>query len=464
MKNSLLIALISVSSLTLYSQSQNREVSPLAVKNTIRKTHDRSVPDWRPGQERYSEWDSKGSTWTLINTNDYSYDNSKLTQSLENYESISQTDQRISYTYNAAGDIETTVYENWNGSNYDFVSKQVTLYSANGVETGYEGYSWDGSNWVLNDGQRRVDLYTGANLNSATYETYDYTNSSWVAYSDYNLTYTPENKLDEIVLRLANVTPGVLENYLKFNCAYSSSAVLPDTIYLYSWNGSSWVLNQRAIDIVWTGEGLILIEIEPANYILQNFIDPNWINSERQTTTMDGLNSFVLVETSDGESWTDGNRTTIEYDAFENIIIDKYETFDGSTWTISDFFSYTNSYDGESRLITIEAQNWNNNNLSLQNNYRREFLNFVDISGMSDVSSSEISLYPNPANTEVMLRSNFKNANTYSIYDISGKCLLNGSLTGSDLNPINIQNLEAGYYLIRIAGQDGLSTKSFIKN
>jgi hypothetical protein len=102
--------------------------------------------------------------------------------------------------------------------------------------------------------------------------------------------------------------------------------------------------------------------------------------------------------------------------------------------------------------------------LALQNNYRREFLDFVDISGISNLTSSDVSLFPNPANAELVLKGNFQHANAYSIYDISGKCVLSGILNSSDINPINIQQLEAGYYLIRISGSECQSTKSFVKN
>lgn len=464
MKNRFLILLITVFSLSLNAQNQNRHQSPFAIKNTIRQTHNRSVPDWRPGQERFSTWDSKGSVWDLLYTNDYSYDNSYLTTSMVNYESGMQQDERKTYTYNATGAQETEIIETWDGSAYVNSSKNVTLYSASGFETGYEGYTWSGTNWLLNDGQRRQDLYSGGNIISAINEVYDNGTDSWVAISDYTLSYTPENKLSEIVVRTAIVTPGVLEYDSKLACAYSSGAIQPDSIYLYQWDGSDWVLNQRAVDIVWGAEGIILIEIEPLNYEMQNYESPDWVSSERQTTTIDGLNRIILVELSDGESWFDDNRTTIEYDEFGNLTIDKYETFDIDTWTIENYSSYTNTYDGESRLITIEAQYWNNNMLEFQNNYRREFLNFVDISGISDLSNSEITMYPNPAKDELVLRSNIKHLSTFSIYDISGKCVLNGALTGSDLTPINIQKLDSGYYLIRISGSESLVTKSFVKN
>lgn len=463
MKSSILFALISTSLLTLNAQNTQWYVSPFSVKNNIRQTHNRSVPDWRPGQEKYSEWDSKGSIWNLINTNDYSYDNSHLIESFENYESASLTDQRISYTYNAAGAVETTVYENWNGSIYEFVSKQVTLYSSSGEETGYEGYTWDGSNWVLNDGQRRVDIYTSSNLNSASYETYDFTNSSWVAYSDYILTYTPENKIDEIVFRMSNSSPGVLQNFYKFSCAYSPSAVQPDSIYLYQWDGSNWILGQRAIDIQWNSEGIIIVELEPTDYILQNYNVAGWINSERQTTMIDGLNQLVIVESSDGETWTDASRTTIEYDAFGNININKYEIFDGSTWTISDFYSYTNSYDGESRLTTIEAQNWNNSFLALQNNYKREFLNFVDVSGISTVETYQLNVYPNPANSILNVISSDVKSKTYFILDVTGKIVMKGNFQNSEMNQIGLDSLNAGYYILQIDATRGRKAISFVK-
>lgn len=83
--------------------------------------------------------------------------------------------------------------------------------------------------------------------------------------------------------------------------------------------------------------------------------------------------------------------------------------------------------------------------------------------GVNNPDANAFTLYPNPANTVLNVNMpNGKTAESYKVYDITGKTLLQGSL--SDANSvINIESLANGNYLIKVSGQNTQSTKMFIK-
>jgi hypothetical protein len=69
----------------------------------------------------------------------------------------------------------------------------------------------------------------------------------------------------------------------------------------------------------------------------------------------------------------------------------------------------------------------------------------------------EFTIYPNPANDELTIRLDRlpDGITTYSIFDLSGKELLQGRFgQNTNFNRINLSNLEKGYYLIRITYND----------
>lgn len=72
-------------------------------------------------------------------------------------------------------------------------------------------------------------------------------------------------------------------------------------------------------------------------------------------------------------------------------------------------------------------------------------------------------LYPNPANSVLNVQlGNNVTANNFAIYDITGKKLTEGSLNGN-LTGIDIQNLAAGSYIIKVDSNGATASKLFIK-
>ncbi len=79
--------------------------------------------------------------------------------------------------------------------------------------------------------------------------------------------------------------------------------------------------------------------------------------------------------------------------------------------------------------------------------------------GINENIAQEISIYPNPTRGKVFFKTN--NAFDYQITDNSGKVILNGSTTNG--NNVDLQNLPAGLYLMKIKSQNNTIFKKIIK-
>ena len=71
----------------------------------------------------------------------------------------------------------------------------------------------------------------------------------------------------------------------------------------------------------------------------------------------------------------------------------------------------------------------------------------------------ELTMYPNPSDEFIIFN---KNIGLVKIYDITGKELLEYSdvLVGQQLS---IQNLDSGYYIVKVETDNAITTKALIK-
>ncbi|NOQ70465.1 MAG: S8 family serine peptidase [Crocinitomix sp.] len=72
----------------------------------------------------------------------------------------------------------------------------------------------------------------------------------------------------------------------------------------------------------------------------------------------------------------------------------------------------------------------------------------------------ELSIYPNPANQELFIKSNVE-IEQINIYSNDGKLVLNE--TNYNANPLNIAFLSSGIYIIQVETADGIINKKFVK-
>jgi hypothetical protein len=448
----------------LIGQTEKGLNKPMSFLKKTTENNNRSLPDWRPWQEIYYNWNSISETWDLFTNTDFSYSGGHLAQSMIDYPDGSQPLQRVSYTYDEGGNETEEITEIFDGSQYVNQTKHVTLFASNSYETGYEIWQWQSNNWVLTEGDRRVDMYNSDNkLTVASFQSYDYSNLLWVTYYETVLGYDSNHKLVEIINRNINGMPNILENYQKFQLKYSSFSVNPDSVYLYSWDGSEWILSQRAIDIEWPGNFIPIIEDEPLSYLLQNDETGVWMDEERMSTTISPNFYIQLTEHHINSLWTPFYRITREYDDWGNITLDNYEYYQNNSWLIVYKDVYSNTYDAADRLFEVIGLSWNNSSNILEYNFKRQFLDYGDISGIQEMKNDSEQLFPNPATTFLNVNKLGIQFSSFDIIDIKGNIVNSGSIN-DDNAQIDVSILTSGLYFVRLNNSQRSIIRSFVKN
>lgn len=90
------------------------------------------------------------------------------------------------------------------------------------------------------------------------------------------------------------------------------------------------------------------------------------------------------------------------------------------------------------------------------NTVYRFALNPASVNGMAKTS---FSLYPNPVTNQLNLTFNESIYTSYTIYDLTGRSVLSGTVNGEDNMQIHVGSMQNGTYLLTI----GNTTKKFIK-
>ena len=447
----------------LYGQAENGIKKPLSTNHKTTVIANLNLLDWRPWQEVFYNWNSVNESWDLYTNTDFSYSGGHLSQIDIDYLDGIQPLKRISYEYNDEGNKTVEITQVLNGAAYINQSKHVTLYANNGFETGFENWEWISNSWELIEGDRRVDVYNTDNLLAiATHQSYDYDNLLWTTYREIMITYNASHKIDQIINRTINGLPNIIQNDQMFSLKYAGFSIKPDSVYLSSWDGSNWILAQRAIEIEWPAAFIPIIEAAPFSYVLQNITTGVWLDEERMSTTFLSGGFVELTEHYIGNSWIPFNRITEEIDERGNRILEKSEYFLDNSWLIINMDFYLNTYDAADRLFEVVAQSWNSNSESLANISKRQFLDYGDISGLSYVNETT-NIFPNPANNylNVLVKNEVKS--TFQIFDVTGKVLING-LLNSDVNQINVSDLPSGFYFIKLISSHKQSINPFVKN
>jgi len=79
---------------------------------------------------------------------------------------------------------------------------------------------------------------------------------------------------------------------------------------------------------------------------------------------------------------------------------------------------------------------------------------------IDDIEATDFNMYPNPVNS--LLTINLNEKATYSLLNLNGQLLTNGTLTIGK-NELNLSNFSNGLYFIRIKTSNGIVTKKLIK-
>lgn len=351
---------------------------------------------------------------------------------------------KFEYIYNENGDLATT-------NHYEYtvlVSKANYTFDVNNLPTELIEENWDTDNEIWKNSQKNTFTYNANNLLAQEYEMY--WEEEWV--NSFLYTYT-----------------------------YESADVLINK-HCQTWNNEAW---EHYSEQTW--------EYDDSQRLVYQFYDHPYTNDEKwqYAYNENGLPTLRLYQyfNESDSIWVDDYRYEWEYDANENITyyLDFYTEYGEIAYIYGS--KHNNTYDANNLLITKDAYGYDPYSLAWNheafytytyddNENVAEVLCDYVYSYMEDTRevyyfsihevvqaigdnnfNSEISVYPNPT-TNVLKFNNISENADISIYDLSGKQIVNQKNID---NQININYLKSGIYTIRIVDNSVTQTAKFVK-
>ena len=167
------------------------------------------------------------------------------------------------------------------------------------------------------------------------------------------------------------------------------------------------------------------------------------------------------------------------YDANNNVTSEIYSYWDTSTtsWIFADKDEYTydltvsidnvlapyNMYVGSNNpILSYFNYNYNGSDFVLD---MKEIYYYSDITGINEFTDDyNVSIYPNPANDYLMINTTINENLNIEIYTVRGQSVMSTECTNNiSQMRIDISQLPAGMYFIRIANNQNNITKKFVK-
>ena len=178
----------------------------------------------------------------------------------------------------------------------------------------------------------------------------------------------------------------------------------------------------------------------------------SWINSSKYEYTYDANNNLSTYIYSHWDTstnnWIYGKKYEYTYDLTVSIdnVLAPYNMYVGSNNPILSYFNY--NYNGSDFVLDM-----------------KEIYYYSDITGINEFTDDyNVSIYPNPANDYLMINTTINENLNIEIYTVRGQSVMSTECTNNiSQMRIDISQLPAGMYFIRIANNQNNITKKFVK-
>ena len=295
----------------------------------------------------------------------------------------------------------------------------------------------------------------------------------WELLSKVEFVRNNDGVLTEAVSYVWDSFDEVWEYYDKIEYLYNESGNLAMVI-LYEWNDrrNVWQLSGRAIYDYDDNGVLISITVYAWNDLTNE-----WMVDNRNVLTYDENGVLTMMTNyiwSDvGNNWTASVRFTHTYDNNENLASTIISIFMGAwmnflkeefvfdtSYSVADLITPVSfDYSFVNKLTEIKAFEWTGISWQLLFTGAIHWSEKEIETSISVVESDDFSLavFPNPAISELHIKSDFPKTTHYTIFNTSGQIVMQGYL--SENATINVASMASGIYFLNISGQ----TAQFVK-
>lgn len=399
-------------------------------------------------------------------------------------------DRKISFIYDGLNVIEKQYFkhipevEGWvNFLKYDYI------YNENDLLIDEKEFIWDELTSVWN--QSRDDTYeydSNDNLTEEVHNRWDEDINDWETF--YKLVF--EYDLYENVILYEMYRKEQSEQQYEWNdveintYTYDSNNFLTENLFKKNWNNeiSDWefVMNTTFINNVngnpieelslkwnfiteaWENYKFITEEYNVNNNILERIYmvweEDSWLNYLKNNYTY--TTGFRLSERINqywdinNEEWKNDWREIRNYNEFD-LIIERLS----ETWNPSDNSWFTDNtaiyeYDTNLNLIYESSISFTGHG-GYSNHYYSE--HDISLNTNDNNLQNSVSIIPNPSSEFIAIKG-LDNVEQILFYDIGGKLILNTN----NHKAIDVSNFQKGLYFVKIASEDSIIVKKFIKN
>jgi Secretion system C-terminal sorting domain len=324
------------------------------------------------------------------------------------------------------------------------------VYDANNNITGVlEFHKTNGSAW--DNGTQYAYAYdAGNNLISELDQNQE--GGKWVNFYQRIYTYDAKNNLINELDQ--NRESGKWVNYYMGTYSYDADNNCKSALEQY-WRGGKWE-NSYLGTYTYDGYNNLIYE-------LYHIADGNsWINSSQRTNNFDVNNN--MTSTTDQEwyddTWVNSTLQTYTYDINHNLSVEFYQSWQNGEWSNADRGNFY-SYDENNFLLKETHKQWNADSVVFLYDLAKYFFHTV-YTGISDIESTNITVYPNPSNGKFIIKSN-GGISSIEIYNVTGKRIYSDfKFSKQTSNEIDLSNCTKGIYFLRISAVAGNYTSKII--
>jgi|GEM_PF-2270008 len=277
------------------------------------------------------------------------------------------------------------------GSDFENSQKFMYTYNSERLKTGEYDQQWDDINNEWVNNSQTLYAYTGGYLTEQTGQSWNTVTDSWDNITRYIMTYNTNG--DMLTKRTEN------------------------------WDGSSWKYTSRE----------------------------TWTYNAQYQITSDLIEDWDIPTTS----WQGNNKTTYTYDGNNNLTLRLTQAYDGGTFSWVNWAKTEYEYDANNNNTLVTDYEWDDVSTTWLGTVRTEnFYSAFDATSLSELSNSEMLIYPNPTNGTIYFNVDFATFETISFSDVTGRVVFESQLNLME-NSVNLANYGKGLYNITLVKQDG---------
>lgn len=369
---------------------------------------------------------------------------------------------RIYYYFDAQDRDTMWVWQNYGGfRDWENAMRETWRYDSYGNEYLYLNDFWDISSaqWLLQFANRASHEYDSAgNVLSITYA--DYYNDQWFPFSRTIFEYDNDGRHTATVEQSWEEIDGKWVNMWREGYQLNAQNEW-EVVKYYNWNDfdQQWELEGKATDITW----LDFSQFKWLTVTLQIWDGQGWENDQRGACTYNA-NELLLTSTFeiwDGLAWENDFRERYEYDQYSFNTLEVMETWENGEWMIYNGQKINVDYDANANPVVMVAEfyDWG---IGLWVISGKMLLTWETVTSLPEPLSLGMSLYPNPVTTQIHLKlnENLVDKAQFAIYNTSAQLMQSGRLNGL---AIDVEQLPAGIYLLRLQHEGRTTTQKFIK-